>query len=576
MNKYFLIFLITIFFGCSSSDQSISNDDKKAKRKLQREKTEKLFEEIGEKKIEKSIVKSKSEVKQTTVSDSVVSLYKIIVRNDSLYVFGESEGEEYDVVKNEAIKALIDGIYIMISSIIETKISSINDVYNSSYLENVKTSNSMKLFNLKILNLKPKEGEKFRIFTYITKDDIIKANEEVEKEIKLLTTEAENTFRLQENLKDAVLIFYKAYLKSNTSMYEVKYYSKIKFGDVSAKNFSSENVINYLQDVKIECYPTDMGDGKFKLDLIANYQGLSINNVKVKLKNQESYFKQFIDGKVSLFTDYPDLSQKTFLIELEISPALNMAEGDNLNLIEADFKIVVEKNIQVDFSKFLSLDFSFQKVNESNLILIPSYKNFSIKDFYWEVDYLEKGLDVVKIVGESPLISIPPKFNGLIAKLKLDNNDEFQVIKKINRDFSLKVISKPNFLIEPKKSDIPPRLPPFVSVELRKAESPSNPTSNVSSTYYGKTDKQFESEFVLISSSDQLMKLLDSFRYSGKLIYSRDFKNMGKIDDCYILGYNREKKVLLLKPGGEIRTSIKGLTINFDDITEVIFYIKIL
>ena len=574
MNKYFLIFLIIIYFGCSSSDQSISNEDKKAKRKLQREKTEKLSDEldeaVGEKKVEKPIVKNKTETASSTNFDSSKVIYNNVKRNDSLYVFGESEGDEFNVVKSEAVKELTEKIYIIIDTETERGTTSTNGKINVFYKEYVKTSSAMRLFNLKTINLKPKEGYKFRVFTYVSNDDLLKADNEIVKEVRLILKEAENTFLLQQNLKEAITNYYKAYLKSITSKFIISYNSSVISGEVSANNFASEQVIKYLGDIKINCFPTEMGDNQFRLDLTANYLGASVNNIKVKLKNEDSDYKQFSDGKVSLFADYSDLSSKTIGVELEISPALILAEGDNLNLIEADFKIKVTKNLKVDFCKFLALDFNFQRVNEKTLKFIPSFKYISISEFYWEID-LGKGIDVYKTNDQFPLKQIPPRFNGLQATFKINNNDEFKVIKKINRDFTSVTISKPDFSCG---SEPPP--PPPSPLTPPPTPPPPPPTLPPPPITKNSTNEQFESEFVLIRSSDQLMKLLDAFKYSGKLIYSRDLKNIGNKENCYILGYDVERKVLLLKPGGEIRTSIKGLTININEITEVMFYIKIL
>lgn len=574
-----IIFIIPLIFiiSCSSSIPDTSIEDEKLKNKKRadkREKTSKLIEEfeeeIGEsKENEKSkSVKNKNDQASITdiqISDSSKYKEREIKKDEEKYRWGEYEGEVYEFVLEKSKEELIMKIKQFISSKKSSAVSEVNGIITDNFRTDLSSGSMMKLYNLKSINLKPKMGTGYRVLSYILNEDLKKSDDDVKKEVVGILKEAESTELLKNSIYEVIPQYYKAFLKSNLAIDDIKYNSN-NLGEVSAKNYAEKQIRKYLSDIKINIESIDNVDkeDQFKIVINLTYLGIKVNNVKVKTEAMD--YRDVKDGEVNLFAEYNDLSEKTIEIELDIAPTLQLSETDFLNTIEKDFGIQNSRSIDADFSSFLKLDFTVEKIKENVIKFIPVIKHISVLSFDWKFS------DKMSSTDNQPLKILPPNFKDLTIEFTLNENDEFKVVKKLLNNYTLVSIKKLLFT-----SNIPPtttiNTPPAVPVPDVAPSVPSNPTEPVESKI---SNEKFNSELAMVKSGGELKQLIDNLKKGGFLVYSTKPNNFGNLETCYLIAVDNLNKLHILIPGKEVRTSIKGEVMNINSVNKIIYYIKLI
>ena len=569
----YTIYLFTslILFSCSSTSPDTSQQDEKLKKKrlATREKTTKLIDEFEEEmgvkdKLPEQKLKSEPEI-QIQISDSAKIKEREIKTNPDKYYFGEHEGNEYEIVIEKSKTYLIQSINQFAKSTREISISDVNDSINDSFSSSSSSISMMKLYNLKKLDLKPKSGDKYRVISYISLEDLKKSNEQTEKEILGLLKEAENLEILNNNIYDAVPQYYKAYLKSQTSIFEIKYNSNT-LGEVSAKNFAEQKVRKYLDDViiKSESIKYIESDDQFEITLRLDYKGKVLNNIQVKTESGDLDFRRVASNKVKLFEVYQDLSQLEININCLISPFIEFTENDFLKLIEEDFGVIANKTIVADFSSFIKIDFKCESVNKNAFKFTPDINGIPPNNFSWSFS------DGTKSTDQNPLKIIPQNFTGLTITFILNDNENYKVIKELTKN---------NILITKEKAKISTKTtPPVVVINtpeiIFKKPIIETVTGNIPKNV--KTDETFEQELNYAKNGDEIQKIIEDLKDRGFLVYSRNPKSFINIDACYLIVIVGKNNLQILKPGTQYRYSLKGNVVDINTISKIIYYIKII
>lgn len=564
---YFLIAII--FVSCSSSGPEVTKDDEsvKKKRKAVREKTDVMMDELNEESGEKkdNLIAQKPTAKDINprsepniqIPDSARKIESEIKRNKDNYYYGENEGDDYETVKEKSKTELIENIMQFITSTRVRETSDINDSNSDIFKISSSSFSMMKLYNLKSIDVKPKTGGNYRVITYITLEDLKKSNEQTENEILGLLKEAENLEILNNNLYDAVPQFYKAYLKSQTSIFEIKYNSN-SLGEVSAKNYAEQKVRKYLDEIILKSEPGSIkyieSDEQFEIPLRLDYKGKVLNNIKVK--TESGGFRRVASNKVNLFEVYQDLSQLKININCLISPYIEFAENDILKIIENDFGVITNKTIVADFSSFVKIDFKSESVNQNAIRFSPEIKFLPVFNYSWNFS------DGAKSTDERPLKILPENFTGWTITFILNNNEKYKVIKELTKNKTLKTIWKPKFSTKP----TPPKVVDDTPVIITENPTPTDV----------KIDESFERELNLAKNGNDIQKIIEDLKDKGFLVYSSNPRNFPNIESCYLIVIVGKDNLQILKPGTQLRYSLKGNVVDINTISKIIYYIKII
>ena len=560
--------LISIFiFNCSSTSPDISQQEEELRKKKQAtsEKSKKLAEKFEEKIEEEEFIPQKSTAKLeilVQISDSAKGKEREIINNPEIYYFGECEGDDYETAKEKTKTEIIEKIILFIISEKELSISNV-DYRSKSSFKSISSSHSMmKLYNLKKLDVKPKRGGKYRIISYITVEDLKKSNEQTEKEISGLLKEAENLEILNNNIYDAVQQYYKAFLKSQTSIFEIKYNSNT-LGEVSAKNFAEQKVRKYLDEIilKSESIKYIESDDQFEITLRLDYKGKVLNNIKVKTESGD--FRRVASNKVKLFEVYQDLSQLEININCLISPFIEFTENDFLKLIEDDFGVIANKTIVADFSSFIKIDFKCESVNQNAFKFTPDINGIPPNNFSWSFS------DGTKSTDQNPLKILPQNFTGLTITFILNDNENYKVIKELTKN---------NIIITKEKAKISTKpTPPLVADDPPK-KGPEKPVPSGAEKIPPKvkTDEAFEKELNSAKNANEWLTIIDDLKDKDFLVYSTNPKNFPNIESCYLIVIVGKNNLQILKPGTQYRNSIKGKVVDIETVSKILYYIKII
>ena len=586
---YFLIAII--FVSCSSSGPEVTKDDEsvKKKRKAVREKTDVMMDELNEESGEKkdNLIAQKPTAKDINprsepniqIPDSARKIESEIKRNKDNYYYGENEGDDYETVKEKSKTELIENIKQFITSTRVRETSDINDSISDIFKISSSSFSMMKLYNLKSIDVKPKTGGKYRVISYISAEDLLKSDEDLGKEITGLLKEAENTELLEENIYNVIPHYYRAFLKSQTSINEIKYNST-SLGELSAKSFAEQKIRKYIEDIKINIASIiySESDEHFEITLKLIYQNKIINNIKVK--NENSSFRTVKNSTVKLYETFIDLSHRIINIDCQVSPFIEFAQSDYIKNIEEDFGFTVTKTVEIDFSSFISIDFDGKMENEKVYRFTPKIKFISTSEFSWEFS------DGTKSSDERPLKILQPNFKDLTVTLILNNNNDFTVVKKLQKDKTLITIKKPIFTskyntgkTENKRSSSSPTTEtaatsPGSSVTDNKLSATITPNSTpVSITNIYKTNLEFENELNTATSGNEIEQILEDLKDKQFLKYSKNSRSISNIEPCYLFVLDKFSKYHFLKPGTQIRLSLRGKEINMNDISKILYYI---
>lgn len=588
--KKVVYFLITIFFvGCSSS----STVDKNEKIRIEKQTTDEAnlaletldmetelevkednLEKSRENIIDKNEAKKIKRDSENIESKKQLDLYRKIISDEYNYFFGEAEGDDLVTVKANATKELAHSIRVYLKTEDEsttgqtTIIDSLgNKIYGGkrTYKGTIVTKSDLILFDLKSIKMDPKYGSKHRIFVYMSKESLEKSHKSVEKEIGGLLKEAENTDVVYNNLYDAIPKYYRAYLKSQSAIYAIQYNSNNIGGPTSAKDFAEGKVRKYIEDIKINIASINYSesDEVFEITLKLIYQNKIINNIKVKTDN--SSFRPVKNSTVKLYETFIDLSHCIINIDCQVSPFIEFAQSDFIKNIEEDFEITVTKTVEVDFSSFLSMDFDGKMENEKAFRFTPKLKFISPFEFSWEFS------DGTKSSDERPLKILQPNFKDLTVTLKLNNDDNFTVIKKLQKDKKFITLKKADFTgkCKPVITENPP--PPPAPLPDDNNPTPTGTTVSPPTIY--KTNLEFENKLNTVTSGDEIEPILEDLKDKLFLRYSTNSRSFSNIEPCYLFVRDKSNTFHFLKPGTQIRLSLRGKEINMNDISKIFFYI---
>jgi len=554
MKAIFIIIGCIIISSCASRDVMNENTVRDAKLKESQKHLDELVEDMDEDIEVDNKNRNSNNYNNLDISPCVNE--KEIKMDEEKYRYGESEGDDYNNVYLEAKEDLIKKIVSIIISKTKGKTLEHNETIDEEYSKEIESNSRLKIFNLKTCKVKPKYGKRYRVLCYIAQNDLDKSTDDLEKEVSGILKNAESTELLNNSIFESIPMYLNAYQKSMFSYRTINYNSNNK-GQINAYEFAKERINTGLQEINVDSCKADImeSDSIIIFTFFVTQFGKKASNTAIRIQypdNSVGTPQEIVNGYCTIkvpFDNIFPLTNRILILQVSLLPLSKEISSYWISEFQNT------RELKIDFSSYVSIDFNVTVLNSnSNTYQFHSIiKGISVLQDSWEWKFWDN--EISKSNDMNPIKRFSGLHESYIIELKINNNTEYRIRKKMKKNGKIETITLDSIL-----------------TDSRVSES----VSNIFDKSSVNQNKIFENMVSNINSGIELNQLIEENKMKGFLIYSKNAMAFTDIESCYLIISDANKHLGVLRPGKKKRLNIyTNKEINIDSHINILYYVKL-
>jgi len=321
---------------------------------------------------------------QDVSAQSGITEYEIKMTGN--YMYGESFADSLETARNDAVKNLIQGIRVSVSTDTELNERETGSDYFSDYRSNIRMQSEMELEGLRYFE-DPRGNGTWRVIAYISNEDFESMRQSISREM-FLKLENAMYFENSGNYNRAIELYYEIFVETPNLPIRL-FTNRVEHGrELELQQFARDKLIEWLNGVDLSVVSVSDGSSRDDIELYINlnvtHNGELAENLGIRLNRTDHGWNPVQHGRATVFYDLrPENLQESVSFSVGFAFPESNRNGGRSMIVD---RSITPRNrtVDVDFSSIINLDFDFEKLSENRYQFTPKPGLLSVSNVEWK------------------------------------------------------------------------------------------------------------------------------------------------------------------------------------------------